>query len=171
MTFDELYQQGFTRVVRSLVLVGADQATAEDLAQDAFCVTYGRWDEVCHYQSPIAWTAKTALNKWHQHSRTQGRRQGLLAKVSALRSLGREHRDLILVEKRLDVQRWLKQLPFRQREVIVLHYICDQSVSDIAVTLEISVGTVKSQLHDARQALTGLAADGDAENRTEGGPE
>ncbi|MEU9663891.1 RNA polymerase sigma factor [Streptomyces chartreusis] len=157
--FDQLFQTGFTRVVRSLLLLGADRSTAEDLAQEAFCTAYQRWDEICSYGSPIAWIAKTALNKWRQHCRISARRHGLLAQADPLQ-LVKQNRDLAEVDKRLDVQRCLLQLPLRQREVIVLHYILDQSVSSIARTLGVAEGTVKSQLYDARQSLADLMTDG-----------
>lgn len=167
-SFDKLFETGFTRVVRSLVLLGADRATAEDLVQEAFWTTYQRWNEVRRYGSPIAWVAKTALNKWRQHCRTADRRHGLLMQADPLQ-LAKENKDLTEVDKRLDIQRSLLQLPLGQREVIVLYYILDQSVSDIARTLEVADGTVKSQLYDARHALADLMTDDAAGPNPEGG--
>lgn len=164
-SFDELFEKGFTRIVRSLALVGADRATAEDLTQEAFCLTYQRWSEVCRYDNPIAWVAKTALNKWRQHRRTADRRHGLLAQVDPLH-LVKENKDLDEVDKRLAIQRSLERLPQRQREAIVLHYILDQSLSDVALTLELAEGTVKAYLHDARHSLAHLMTDdGEGPNR------
>ncbi|MGW2787711.1 RNA polymerase sigma factor [Streptomyces populi] len=165
LSFDELFETGFTRVVRSLVLLGADRGTAEDLAQEAFWTAYQRWNEVRPYDRPIAWVAKTALNKWRQYCRTADRRDGLLARADPLR-LVKENKDLAEVDKRLDLRRSLLELPLGQREVIVLRYIIDQSVSDIARTLGRAEGTVKSQLFDARHALADLIADdGEGPNR------
>ena len=42
------------------------------------------------------------------------------------------------------------------REVVVLHYFADRPVEEIAATLNIPAGTVKSRLHHARKALAGL---------------
>ena len=42
------------------------------------------------------------------------------------------------------------------REVVVLRYFADKTVEEIAVALDIPVGTVKSRLHHAREALVGL---------------
>ena len=42
------------------------------------------------------------------------------------------------------------------REVVVLRYFADKTVEEIAATLDIPVGTVKSRLHHAREALVGL---------------
>ena len=41
----------------------------------------------------------------------------------------------------------LKQLPERQREVLVLRFYADVKISDIATELDCPVGTVKSLIH------------------------
>jgi len=47
------------------------------------------------------------------------------------------------------------QLPARQRAVVVLHYLDDLPVSEVAAVLGCSEGTVKTHLHRARRALAG----------------
>jgi RNA polymerase sigma-70 factor (ECF subfamily) len=53
--------------------------------------------------------------------------------------------------------RWMQQalaaIPIRQRIVVVLYYMNDLNLQEIADILEIPVGTVKSRLHYGRQAL------------------
>jgi RNA polymerase sigma-70 factor (ECF subfamily) len=56
-------------------------------------------------------------------------------------------------EDRLDVRRVLGDLPRRQREVVVLHYYLGLPVLEIAETLGVSEGTVKSTLFRARHAM------------------
>jgi RNA polymerase sigma factor (sigma-70 family) len=51
------------------------------------------------------------------------------------------------------VQKAVAQLPFQQKVVIVLYYLNDLSLQDIADILEVPVGTVKSRLHYGRTAL------------------
>ena len=53
------------------------------------------------------------------------------------------------VERRVDVLRALDALTPRQRATIVLRYFEDRSERDTAEILGCSVGTVKSQTHDA----------------------
>jgi len=52
-----------------------------------------------------------------------------------------------------EVKQALAALPLTHRTVIVLHYINDLSVQEIAEVLDLPVGTVKSRLHYARKAL------------------
>lgn len=156
--FDELFMAGFAQVVRSVIFWGASRVTAEDLAQEAFITALEKWDDVRCLDSPIAWVARTAVNKWLQYCRTTKRRNDLISQAAPARTVEATD-DLAVVERRLDVQRLLRRLPDGQREVIVLHYIVDQPVSAIARTLGVSVGTVKSQLYDARRTLDGLIAE------------
>jgi RNA polymerase sigma-70 factor, ECF subfamily len=158
--FDELFTAGFAQVVRSVVFWGASQAAAEEFAQEAFVTAFEKWDDIYCFDRPIAWVARTAVNKWLQYCRTTNRRSDLISKVAPRQTLEAVD-DLAVAERRLDIQRLLRCLPDRQREVIVLHYIVDQPVSSIALTLGVSVGTVKSQLHDARSTLGRLIADDD----------
>ena len=47
----------------------------------------------------------------------------------------------------------LRQLPLDQREAIVLYYLADLSVADIATQIGVPLGTVKARLARGRQAL------------------
>jgi RNA polymerase sigma-70 factor (ECF subfamily) len=54
---------------------------------------------------------------------------------------------------RLDLERAVRQLPKRQQQVVVLHYLADLGVQEVAGLLGISDGSVKSHLSAARDAL------------------
>ena len=47
----------------------------------------------------------------------------------------------------------LRRLPARQRETVVLHYLLDMSVAQVARATGVAEGTVKTQLHRARETL------------------
>lgn len=54
----------------------------------------------------------------------------------------------------------LDKLDAIEREVIVLFYLQEMSLADLATVLSIPVGTVKSRLHRARTQLRQLAGEG-----------
>ena len=58
-----------------------------------------------------------------------------------------------MVANRDELERAFATLNLNQRAVLVLMYYEDLSVAEIAASLGISVGTVKSRLHGARNAL------------------
>jgi len=47
----------------------------------------------------------------------------------------------------------VRKLPPRQRATVVLNYFADLPEAEVAATLGVSVGTVKSQLAKARRTL------------------
>ena len=61
--------------------------------------------------------------------------------------------DADLRADRIAIERAVAQLPRRQQQVVTLHYLADLSVTDVAAVLSINVGTVKSELSDARAGL------------------
>jgi RNA polymerase sigma-70 factor (ECF subfamily) len=61
--------------------------------------------------------------------------------------------DLPALEDRLDVIEAMRTLPEGQREVVALHYLADLGVAEVAGTLGIAEGTVKSRLSRGRDAL------------------
>lgn len=150
--FDELFVARFAAVVRALVVLGADRSTAEDLAQEAFLVALGDWEKVGRLDRPEAWVAKIAVYKWRQLRRTVVRRQELSRRAWPFPNAC-EPQPAEDVERRSDVVNGLLGLTERQREVLVLHYFLDQTVDEVAQTLGIAPGTVKSTLHDGRAAL------------------
>jgi RNA polymerase sigma-70 factor (ECF subfamily) len=55
--------------------------------------------------------------------------------------------------ERADLRDALATLPRAHREVVILHYLADLPVDEIAQLLDVPVGTVKSRLSRARSAL------------------
>ena len=55
----------------------------------------------------------------------------------------------------------LDRLPLPQREAVTLYFLEDLSIDEIARVLDVPVGTVKSRLHYAKQAIRKLITNGD----------
>ena len=51
------------------------------------------------------------------------------------------------------IRQLIQQLPEKERTIVILFYMAELSISEIALVQEIPVGTVKSQLNRARKAL------------------
>ena len=63
---------------------------------------------------------------------------------------------LILRERETEFMNLLNQLPLPQRSVLLLHFVEDFSLEEIARITETQLGTVKSRLHYAKRALKKL---------------
>ncbi len=146
----QLYGAHYTRLVRLATLLLHDQGVAEEIVQDCFVAMHGRWGRLRDPDKAAAYLRSAVVNR----SRSALRRRAVAAKHSAsvvgtapsaeVTALEREQRAEVLVA--------LDSLSQRQREVLVLRYYLDLSEADIADTLRISRGAVKS--HSSR----GLAA-------------
>jgi DNA-directed RNA polymerase specialized sigma24 family protein len=71
----------------------------------------------------------------------------------AMRRLGPAGEVLPVSVEALALAGALGTLPVRQRQVLVLHYLVDLPVGEVARTLDMPDGTVKSLLSRGRQAL------------------
>jgi len=146
----QLYTAHYTRLVRLAWLLLHDKGAAEEVVQDCFVAMHGRWgrlrepDKAAAYlRSAVVNRCRSALRRRTVATRHQPPEAGVhpSAEDSAL-----EH------EGRAELLAALDSLSDRQREVLVLRYYLDLSEADIADTLRISRGAVKS--HSSR----GLAA-------------
>jgi len=109
------------------------------------------------------WIYRIAVNQARNRHRFWRRRRradqvSLDAHVAAhgeLVSLNDAGPDRVLAQKELAsrLQRELDHLPFDQRTVIVLREIDGLSYEEIAFSLGVAVGTIKSRLTRARQTL------------------
>lgn len=137
----------YPRVVAALGVVVGDPARAEDAVQDALATALD-------HRGPIhdlpGWVFTAARNRVRSGSRRRGAERRALERVA-----GRRAPDGRDVDPTLDdgLVAEIRRLPERQREIVVLHYLLDRSVADVATTLGITDGTVKTQLHRARQTL------------------
>ena len=144
----DLFEAEYERLVRSLgVAFGAESAA--DAVQEAFVQADRGWSRVATFDDPAGWVRRVALNRLLNGRRNQRRRREILATV-------RPVVDLDLTDDLLDLRRAVADLPDRMRAAVCLHYLADLRVDEVAASLDVSPGTVKSNLHDARTRLREL---------------
>lgn len=141
--FYERLQPRAVGVARRLVGSGA---TAEDLAAEAFARAYARWGTVQAHPNPDAWLLRVVGNLAIDHVRRESRRPDV-------RSADRGDPSAEEAALHVDLARALRRLPGRQKEVVVLRYLIDLTEDDVAVTLGVSAGSVKTHLHRATTRL------------------
>lgn len=146
-----LYTAHYRSLVRLSALLVHDAGTAEEIVQDAFVAMHGRWARLREPDKALAYLRQAVVNR----SRSALRHRKVVERHSAgqelLDSPSAEH--TVMVGLRHDaVIAALRRLPTRQRETLVLRYYADLSEAEIAETMGISRGAVKSH------ASRGLAA-------------
>jgi RNA polymerase sigma-70 factor (sigma-E family) len=149
---EQLYAAHYAGLVRLAVLLLRDQGLAEEVVQDSFVAVHRRWDEVDPSRAP-AYLRQTVVNR----SRSALRHRGVVARhrPEPLPDGVPADQPVLVAERRRAVLDALAALPTRQREGLVLRYYLDLSEADIAATLGISKGAVKSHASRAAAALRG----------------
>jgi RNA polymerase sigma-70 factor, ECF subfamily len=149
-SFDEVYAAHYADLTVQLFAYFGDRQEAQDVVQEAFCRALSRWSSVSRYDDPVGWVRRVAWNlavsRWRR-ART------------ALLHLRRQRPAEPLVDgpspERVALFAALAELPARQRRAVVLHYLADLPVGEIAAREGVAEGTVKSWLHRGRAALAG----------------
>lgn len=156
---EQLYVAQWQRLVRLSVLLVHDQGLAEELVQDAFVAMHGRWRRLRDPDKALAYLRQSVVNR----SRSALRHRGVVERhTSAQRQVGPlpgADETIVARARRGSVLDALHELPTRQREVIALRYYLDLSEAEIAETLGISRGAVKSHASRGAAALRELLAD------------
>lgn len=137
------------------LLAGSDQG-ADDLLQGALEKTYVRWRQVRAMDSPDAWVRRVMVNLAVSQGRRPWRRRE--SPRERLPEPADDGFEGVAADHAL-LWPLVCALPDRQRAVVVLRYYEDLTTTEAAEVLGCSVGTVKSQAHDAMAALRrGLGA-------------
>jgi RNA polymerase sigma-70 factor (sigma-E family) len=151
----ELFRRHHAELLRLAVLVIHDQPAAEDVVQDVFTRLHARGHRAGDLDEALVYLRAAVLNGCRSVLRRQalGSRLGIASDWPCTRSVSwSAETEAVRAEDRDEVLRALAALPPRRREVLVLRYYLNLSEAEIAATLGISTGTVKST------AARGLAA-------------
>jgi RNA polymerase sigma-70 factor, ECF subfamily len=152
VSFDDFYAATARRVVRHAYALTGNVADAQDIAQEAFARAWQRWDSVRGYDSPEAWVRRVTTNL-----ATNRYRRERTARAAARQLLARDVPEIS--PDTVALVAGLRALPERQRVVLVLHYLADLPVSQVAAELGCPEGSVKAWLARGRDALQALLSE------------
>lgn len=157
----DLFRRHHLELVRlALVMVG-DLATAEDVVQDCFERLHASWPRVREPERALAYARSAVLNGCRSVHRRSAVARGHAPRL-AVRADAAAPDTASVTADRLQLAAALRKLPRRQREVLVLRYYADLSVTEIAATLRISAGNARACLS---RGLARLAAEIGEEER------
>jgi RNA polymerase sigma-70 factor (sigma-E family) len=150
--FEAFFRAVFPKAVTVAWRVTGDRAAAEDAAIEAMAKAHLRWRRIGPAPWREAWVLRVAVNEAIRRlPRHWGVGRHLAEGVGAERAEGTDLAEGVVLRQALAAA--LRRLPRRQREVVVLRYLVGLSEVQVAETLDISRGTVKTHL---RRGIAGL---------------
>jgi RNA polymerase sigma-70 factor (ECF subfamily) len=140
---------------------GAPWGDAIEIAQDSFSEAWLK-RESCRadWREPEVfgrWLRGVALNRYRNWSRSRRRRQLRIATLPAAELAATEAPADAESSEHLDaLRRAIERLPAKQRQVVLMHYLEETSVDEIAALLSVTAKTIEGQLYQARRTLQRL---------------
>lgn len=143
--FTRLFQDEYPQITKTAYLILGDWDQARDVAQEAFTRVFTNWRKVSKYERPGAWVRRVAIRL----AVGSNRRSALFTQAAA--KLHQEPAMPSVGDP--DLQSAIRSLPRAQRAAVVLHYLLDLPVSEVAESMGCSSSTAKVHLHHARKRL------------------
>ncbi|MFI8449364.1 RNA polymerase sigma factor [Streptomyces erythrochromogenes] len=151
-TVTELYHAHRLGMVRLAVLLVDDLATAEDVVQDAFTALYRRHGEqITEVDNALGYLRTSVVNTARSVLRRRRTARAWTPPPAVDLPSAEDH--VVLDEAHREVLAALARLTPRRRQVLVLRCWADLSEAEIATTLGISRGAVKSNASRGLDAL------------------
>jgi RNA polymerase sigma-70 factor, ECF subfamily len=135
-----------------------DEQASLDIVQETFINATRHLGSLREDGKFGSWLFGIAHQKCLQRWRKQGREAAALEEFAAAPiDLEDDPAELLIrAEQEAAVMKLLNQLPVAQRSVLLLHFVEDFPLEDIAAVTGTALGTVKSRLHYAKKALKKL---------------
>jgi RNA polymerase sigma-70 factor (ECF subfamily) len=154
--FEALYELHKSPIYRTALAVTGDRSAAEEILQETFLRAFKHLDDIREGVSIAPWLYRIAVNQAYDWTARRRRRptafEGVIEHLVAPATSSPEQK---VEEGELHklVHEAIDKLEFKQRATLVLFYLQDFSLAEIAEIMECPVGTVKSRLYYARANL------------------
>lgn len=161
-SFDALFYRYRDGIYRAALAITRDQTSAEEIVVDTFARAHRAMERLDPRDSLRPWLYRVALNlALNRRPRTvaletldDASESLVVDETSSPESFAERNERQTVVLAAIDA------LPTKHHVVVILHYLHDMSLSQIAEIVGCPVGTVKSRLHYAlRRLRTRLLAD------------
>jgi len=150
--FSDFVRAHSASLFRTAYLMTGDYQRAEDLLQTTLVRIYQRWPRVAAMERPVGYARRVLLSQAASWWRKRSSHESPLVLIDE--PTWGDRTDEVGEHER--VWKAVLSLPPRQRAVTVLRYYEDLSEAEIAETLGMARGTVKSHGHAAARRLAEL---------------
>jgi RNA polymerase sigma-70 factor (sigma-E family) len=156
---EQLYAAHWRRLVRLGVLLVHDQGVAEEVVQDCFIALHRHWGQLRDPDRALSYLRRSVVNRSRSHLRHLTVVKNHAEREATPEPMAGADHTAYALARRVVILEALRRLPQRQREVLALRYYLDLTEAEIADTLGISRGAVKSHASRGAAALRAVLAD------------
>ncbi|GAA2617211.1 SigE family RNA polymerase sigma factor [Dactylosporangium fulvum] len=151
----EYFELRMPHLRRLAMALCGDFHRADDIVQTVATTLYTGWKKARAAENIDAYVRRAVINTFLSERRLRWARVILTAHLPDRAAVAEQPAD-----ERVVVRAALRRLPPRQQAVLVLRFLCDLPVAEVADLLGCAEGTVKSQTSDGLKALRGLLGTG-----------
>jgi len=148
--FVDCYEAHYRRLVRALRLAGADTASAEDAAQEAFARALVHWVRISRGPNPTGYVYTAGFRLLAKAQRKTARGYEGLSPAPSVDTTASMASSTVAIEVALAA------MPQRRRQCAVLCLVVGLPVREAATALGIAEGTVRRHLEEARTQLASV---------------
>lgn len=164
--FDRLVRSLEDRLWRQALAFCHNEALADDLVQQTLIEA---WKSLRRFNFTCQFSTWLCAILWHRHQKELRSARSRPMPLTSLNTQEAGHVEALedqMEDVRLSpasvleqkeagayVRQWIAALPPEQQEVIVLRFFADASLAEMASIAGVPVGTIKSRLHYALEAL------------------
>lgn len=152
--FDQLMEYYYPKVLRMAYLISASHADSEDIVQETFVICWTNRKKIKEPEYFSSWLYKTLTREAWRFCRNKKREQPVEEVYGEEEPETASVLEEVMMRSRdQELYKAIKNLPVKQRTVIVLYYFNQLSTKEIAGIMGCLEGTVKSRLYTARTNL------------------
>ena len=160
--FEYLFNRYREAIRQLLVQRAGSESDADDLLQETFIKVYVNLQRYSSEYTFGQWIYTIARNT---HIDFERRRQDDLSIdekfASHVASTPSPEDALISIQQRSQIEQYIGSLPEQYRQLFVMRFLEDYSYEEIAEKLHLPMGTVKTQIHRARERMCRLIISGE----------
>jgi RNA polymerase sigma-70 factor, ECF subfamily len=153
----ELYSRYRIQVFRTALAITGNRQSAEDILQEVFLKLHRYADRIDRTVSLAPWLYRVTANLCYTHVSRRKRWvavvEDVIDNIMAPPARANPERRVEQDELHAAVRQAIDSLSPSQKVVIVLHYLADLNLKEIAYVLDVPEGTVKSRLYYGRENL------------------
>jgi len=154
--FEAIYNKYRAQVYRTAMALVRNADIAEEIVQDCFVRVHANLHKLDGERGLPPWLHRVTVNLCYSYlarNRTNTSCLDEMAEALPCSSASSPDRYALRAELQAAIREGIESLEFAHKAVVVLYYLQGFTVEEIAYTLRCPVGTVKSRLFYAREAL------------------